>query len=79
HPRNRYISDLRKLAGNAMIVIGEHDEAVDAQRLQKLFARESPASLFNILPDTNHFGIFMSAFVHEMLIEWLTQYAETQA
>ncbi|MCP3728766.1 lysophospholipase, partial [Paraburkholderia sp. CNPSo 3272] len=25
HPRNRYISDLRKLAGNAMIVIGEHD------------------------------------------------------
>jgi len=79
HPRNRYISDLRKLAGKAMILVGENDEAVDALHLKKLFARESPASAIKILPDTNHFGIFMNAVVHEMLIEWLVQCAETRA
>ncbi|MFC5431705.1 alpha/beta hydrolase [Paraburkholderia denitrificans] len=71
HPRSRYASDLRGLAGKAVIFIGEHDEAVDAQRLQTLFARESPANQFQIVPDTNHFGIFTSARVHKMMIEWL--------
>ncbi|WP_233805449.1 alpha/beta hydrolase [Paraburkholderia sp. HP33-1] len=77
HPRNRYVVDLRKLAGKAIVLIGERDEAVDAQRLQKLFARESPASLFKILPDTDHFGIFTSANVQKVLIEWLAQGVET--
>lgn len=77
HPRSRHVSDVRKLAGRAVIFIGEHDEAVDAQRLQKLIARESPATLFKILPDTNHFGIFASAGVHKMLVEWLAQPVET--
>ncbi|EEA03540.1 alpha/beta hydrolase fold [Burkholderia sp. H160] len=71
HPRNRYVSDLRKLAGKAIVLVGEHDEAVDAERLQKLFERECPASLFKILPDTNHFGIFTSAAVQKVLISSL--------
>lgn len=77
HPRSRYVSDVRKLADKAMVFIGEHDEAVDAQRLQALFARESPASLFKILADTNHFGIFTSASAQQTLIEWLMQCSAT--
>lgn len=71
HPRRRYAADLRKLVGNAAVLVGEHDEAVDAQRLRKLFEREAPASAFTILPDTNHFAIFTSAAVHEQLAQWL--------
>ena len=77
HPRNRYVSDLRRLADKAKVFIGEHDEAVNAQRLRELFVRESPASQFQIVPDTNHFGIFTSPAVHTMLIEWLAQCVET--
>ncbi|RAR65938.1 alpha-beta hydrolase superfamily lysophospholipase [Paraburkholderia unamae] len=79
HPRQRYVADLRKLADKAIVLIGEHDEAVDAERLQTLFARESPASLFKVLPDTNHFGIFTSAAVLDMLIEWLAQPAQSHS
>jgi non-heme chloroperoxidase len=77
HPRARYIADVRKLTHNSAIFIGEHDEAVDAQRLQKLINREAPSTLFNILSNTNHFGIFTSATAHNMLVEWLTQRTET--
>ncbi|WP_404612875.1 alpha/beta hydrolase [Caballeronia udeis] len=73
HPRNRYVEDVRKLEDRAAILIGEHDEAIDAQRLQMLLNRESPATSFKILPDTNHFEIFTSAAVHKMLVEWLAQ------
>lgn len=72
HPRNRYVSDVRKLPAGAFVLIGEDDEAVDAQRLRKLFDRESPATRFNILSGTNHFGIFTSDRPVKMLIGWLT-------
>lgn len=72
HPRDRYVSDVRKLAAGAAVFIGEDDEAVDAQRLRKLFDRESPATQFNILSGTNHFGIFTSERVLKMLIGWLS-------
>ncbi|HEY4804197.1 MAG TPA: alpha/beta fold hydrolase [Paraburkholderia sp.] len=73
HPRNRYVKDLRNLADKAIVVIGEHDEAVDAQRLQKLFAQACPASIFRILPATNHFGIFTGALAQKTLTEWLAR------
>jgi hypothetical protein len=72
HPRNRYGPDVRRLAAKAFVLIGEDDEAVDAQRLRKLFDRESPAIQFNILSGTNHFGIFTSDRPLKMLIGWLT-------
>ena len=72
HPRNRYGSDMRKLAARAVVLIGENDEAVDAERLRKLFDRESPATQCNILPGMNHFGIFTSDRPLKMLIGWLT-------
>lgn len=72
HPRNRYGPDVRRLAAKAFVLIGEDDEAVDAQRLRKLFDRESPATQFNILSGTNHFGIFTSDRPLKMLIGWLT-------
>lgn len=71
HPRQRYIADMRKLTNNAMILIGEHDEAIDAQRLLKLANQISPEAEFKVLSDMNHFGIFTSAFVHKILVEWL--------
>ncbi|WP_052391918.1 alpha/beta hydrolase [Paraburkholderia bannensis] len=76
HPRSRYARDLRKLADKAFVFAGEHDEAVDAQRLKELFQRECPASPFQIVQDMNHLGIFTSAPVHNMLIEWLAQREE---
>lgn len=77
HPRNRYTLDLRRLADKAFVLIGDHDEAVDAQRLQKIFGRECPESRFQIIPDINHFGIFTSTSVHAMLVDWLAQDTET--
>jgi non-heme chloroperoxidase len=77
HPRTRYIADVRKLANRAATFIGEHDEAIDAHRLQRLFNRESPSTLFRILSDTDHFGIFTNAAAHKMLVEWLAQEAQT--
>lgn len=72
-PRTRYATDVRKLGDKAAVLIGEHDEAVDAQRLRALFERESPASAFAILPNVNHFEIFTSAAVHEQLAQWLME------
>ena len=72
-PRTRYAADVQKLADRGAVLIGEHDEAVDAQRLRALFERESPASAFTVLPDTNHFEIFTRAAVHARLAQWLMQ------
>lgn len=77
HPRNRYRPDVQKLAGRAAILIGEQDEAIDAQALRTVIARESGAIQYTILADTNHFGILMSESVHAMIAEWLAQQAET--
>lgn len=76
HPRNRYRLDMQKLAGRTAILIGERDEAIDAQGLRTLINRESGAIQYDILADTNHFGIFTSASAHTMIAEWLTQQAE---
>lgn len=73
HPRNRYGTDVRRLANRAAVFIGEHDEAVDAQRLQKLVAKESPLTQFKILPDLDHFGIFTSVAAHDEIANWLAQ------
>ncbi|WP_167760188.1 alpha/beta hydrolase [Paraburkholderia pallida] len=72
-PRTRYAADVRKLADKGAVLIGEHDEAVDAQRLRALFERDSPTTTFTVLPDTNHFEIFTRAAVHERLAQWLMQ------
>jgi non-heme chloroperoxidase len=73
HPRNNYMADVRRLTDNAMIFIGEKDEAIDAQRLKALLDRKSPATPITILADVNHFEIFTSGAVHGVLIDWLTQ------
>jgi non-heme chloroperoxidase len=72
HPRNRYVSDVRKLAAGAVVLLGVDDEGVDAQRQRKVFDRESPATQFNILSHTNHFGIFTSDRPLKIMIGWLT-------
>jgi pimeloyl-ACP methyl ester carboxylesterase len=79
YPRTRYSADVRSLEDRALVLIGENDEAVDAQSLQKLFKLESPLTAFKVCAGMNHFGIFTSAAVHEMLSEWLMQRPETSS
>jgi non-heme chloroperoxidase len=79
HPRNNYMADVRRLTDNAMIFIGEKDEAIDAQRLKTLLNRKSPATRITILPDVNHFAIFTSGAAHAVVVDWLTQCAGTDS
>jgi hypothetical protein len=73
HVRSNCRVDLRRLTDSALILIGENDEAIDPYRLKTLIDRKSPAARFDILPDVNHFAIFLSGTVHKIVNEWLMQ------
>lgn len=73
HPRLRYRRDLRRLDEGAMVVIGQNDQAIDAHVLQQMFAKESSAVRFSILPGIDHFGIFTSVVAHRAIADWLAE------
>ncbi len=61
HPRNDYASDVKAMPSNALILVGEKDEAVDGVALLDLLKAAGYRGSAEILPQTNHFGIFHTA------------------
>jgi non-heme chloroperoxidase len=58
HPRNDYASDVRAMPANALILVGEKDEAVDGAALLGLLRDAGYRGAADILANTTHFGIF---------------------
>jgi non-heme chloroperoxidase len=58
HPRNDYASDVRAMPANALILVGDSDEAVDGSALLALLKDAGYRGAAEILAQTTHFGIF---------------------
>ncbi|MEI7296509.1 alpha/beta fold hydrolase [Paraburkholderia tropica] len=71
HPRARFDRDVAKLGAQSAVLVGAHDEAVDAPLLGELVARASPETYFAILPDINHFGVFTREPAIAAVAAWL--------
>jgi non-heme chloroperoxidase len=71
HPRFKYADDLRALDGNALVLVGADDEAIDAEALCLLFATSAPRARVTVLPGINHFGIFSASAALEQMTAWL--------
>jgi non-heme chloroperoxidase len=71
HPRNNYRADLRALPEQTLVLIGADDEAVDADALRTLMAADAPHAAVQILPGTNHFGIFSDPAALDLAVAWL--------
>ena len=61
HPRNDYVSDVKAMPSNALILVGEKDEAVDGAALLDLLKVSGYRGNAEILAQTTHFGIFHDA------------------
>lgn len=61
HPRNDYVSDVKAMPANALILVGEKDEAIDGAALLHLLKVSGYRGKAEILPQTTHFGIFHDA------------------
>ena len=57
-PRNDYASDVKAMPANALILVGDKDEAVDGLALLDLLKAAEYRGSAEILAQTNHFGIF---------------------
>jgi len=71
HPRYDYKSDLRAIRARAIVLVGDLDQAIDAEALKLAFERESPTTAFRILAGIDHFGVFTDTAAHNALIDWL--------
>lgn len=71
HPRYRYQDDIRSLGGPTLVMIGANDEAIDPQALRGLFAESARNAQMTVIPGLNHFGIFNTPAVWEMISTWL--------
>jgi acetyl esterase/lipase len=61
HPRNDYESDMKAMPSNALVLVGDKDEAVDGVALLGLLKAAGYSGKAEILPQTTHFGIFHTA------------------
>ncbi len=72
HPRHPYRADLRAMKGRPVLVlIGDRDEAVDAEALRALFAETLPDAEVGVLPAVNHLGVYRDPAVLEAIATWL--------
>ena len=58
HPRNDYQSDIQAMSANALILVGDKDEAVDGAALLALLKDAGYQGSAEVLAQTTHFGIF---------------------
>jgi non-heme chloroperoxidase len=58
HPRDDYQSDIEAMPANALIFVGDKDEAVDGAALLGLLKDAGYRGAAEILAQTTHFGIF---------------------
>lgn len=61
HPRDDYQSDIKAMPANALILVGDKDQAVDGVALLGLLKDAGYPGVAEILAQTTHFGIFHDA------------------
>ena len=71
HPRANWSKDLRALGAGSLVMIGDRDEAIDAQALKALFDQHVPGTAFRTLPGVDHLGIFMEPAAITEIVAWL--------
>jgi alpha-beta hydrolase superfamily lysophospholipase len=72
HPRFDHAKDIAALQRAPLLVlVGEHDEAVDPSALRALFAGDRPETEVVILPGIDHFGAFSDPAALERIASWL--------
>ena len=76
HPRNDYASDVKAMPSNALILVGDKDEAVDGAALLALLKEAGYRGSAEILPQTNHFGIFHDAGALKRTVDYVAGIAE---
>lgn len=58
HPRNDHASDVKSMPSNALVLVGEKDEAVDGAALLDLLKADGYGGSAEILARTTHFDVF---------------------
>jgi alpha-beta hydrolase superfamily lysophospholipase len=76
HPRNDYAADVKAMPSNALIIVGEKDEAVDGGALLGLLKDAGYQGAADILAQTNHFGIFHDAEALKRVVDYVASIPE---
>ncbi len=76
HPRNDYQSDVRAMPSNALILVGDKDEAVDGAALLALLKDAGYRGSAELLAQTTHFGMFNDAGALERVADYVASIAE---
>jgi non-heme chloroperoxidase len=72
HPRYDYQADIRTLQEKALLVlVGDRDEAVDAEALAALFASDVTNTTIEVLPGVGHFALFADDAALAAIADWL--------
>lgn len=71
HPRDDYPSDIAAMPANALILVGDKDEAVDGAALLALLQDAGYRGGAEILAQTTHFGIFHDAEALKRVAEYV--------
>lgn len=61
HPRGDYASDMKSMPSNALVLVGDKDEAVDSTALLDLLKANGYRGSAEVLAQTTHFGVFHNA------------------
>lgn len=76
HPRNDYASDVRAMPANALILVGDKDEAVDSVALLDLLKAAGYRGGAEVLAQTTHFGIFHDAAALKRTVDYVASIQE---
>lgn len=71
HPRPNWRKDLGALGSGSLTLVGERDQAIDAEALKEMFAGSAPRATFRILPDVDHFRVFTQPAAIAEIVGWL--------
>jgi alpha-beta hydrolase superfamily lysophospholipase len=77
HPRNDYASDIKAMPANTLVLVGDKDEAIDGTALLDLLKTAGYQGRAEILPQTNHFGIFHGAEALKRTVDYVLSIPET--
>ena len=71
HPRPNAKRDLHWVGVSSHVLVGDLDQAIDAEKLRALFVKHAQGADVEILPGIDHFGIFTQAEALARIEEWL--------
>ena len=76
HPRNDYESDVKAMPSNALVLVGDKDEAVDGAALLGLLKAAGYRGGAEVLAQTTHFGIFHDAKALKRTVDYVASVHE---